>query len=101
MAKATPVFYVFHGTDEFTIAETLKDFRRRLGPPETVELNTTLLNGRTLTLGELHHACDTIPFMAEKRLIIVENLLTQLSPQRGQPLSRSQEELLSGLLDSL
>ena len=81
MARPTPTFYVFHGSDEFTCAETLADFRRRLGPPDTVDLNTTFLDGRKATLAELRHACDTIPFLAEKRLVIVEGLLTRAAGQ--------------------
>jgi DNA polymerase-3 subunit delta len=82
MARPAPTFYVFHGADEFTRAETLADFRSRLGPPDTVDLNTTLLDGRKATLAELRHACDTIPFLAEKRLVIVEGLLTQAADQK-------------------
>ncbi len=86
MPKPTPTFYVFHGTDEFTRAETLANFKSKLGPPDTVDLNTTYLNGRSLTLPELHHACDAIPFLAEKRLVIVEGLLTR-SPTRREDLT--------------
>ena len=43
MPKPAPAFYVFHGADEFTRAETLSDFKGRLGPPDTVDLNTTTL----------------------------------------------------------
>ena len=75
MAKAAPTFYIFHGTDEFSIAETLSDFKRRLGAPEMADLNTTVLDGRDITLGELRHACDVVPFLAERRLVIVTNLL--------------------------
>jgi len=82
MARPAPTFYVFHGADEFTRAETLADFRSRLGPPDTVDLNTTLLDGRKATLAELRHACDTIPFLAEKRLVIIEGLLTQAADQK-------------------
>ena len=82
MAKPTPTFYVLHGADEFTRAETLADFRRRLGPPDTVDLNTTVLDGRKTTLAELRHACDAIPFLAEKRLVIVEGLLARAASQR-------------------
>lgn len=98
MAKPTPLFYVFHGNDEFTISETLRDFKRRLGPPETVELNTTVLSGKAATLSELRYACETVPFLAEKRLVIVEGLLSLLSPQKGQALSKAQEEQLNALL---
>lgn len=83
MAKQPPTFYVFHGADEFTRAETLADFKRRLGPPDTVDLNTTFLDGKSLTLGELRHACDSIPFLAEKRLVIVAGLLTWAAKQTG------------------
>jgi len=101
MARPTPAFYVFHGADEFTRAETLADFKRRLGPPDTVDLNTTVLSGKSLTLAELHHACDAIPFLAEKRLIIVEGWLTRLTARRGQELSTSQREMLEALAEYL
>ena len=101
MARPAPTFYVFHGADEFTRAETLADFKRRLGPPDTVDLNTTLLNGRNLTLAELRHVCDAIPFLAEKRLIIVNGLLMQLASRRGQELSAAQQEYLAALADYL
>ncbi len=44
------------------------------------ELNTTILDGNQVTLGELRHVCDTIPFMADRRLAIVHGLLSRLSP---------------------
>jgi len=87
-----PTFYVFHGTDEFTRAETLADFKRKLGPPDTVDLNTTILEGKSLTLAELHHACDAIPFLADKRLVIVEGMLSRLA---------SRKEELAALADYL
>jgi len=101
MSKPPPTFYVFHGADEFTRAETLTDFKRRLGPPDTVDLNTTLLDGRNLTLAELRYACDAIPFLAEKRLVIVKGLLTRLTPRKGQELSTAQKEYLAALTDYL
>jgi len=101
MAKPAPTFYVFHGADEFTRAETLADFKRRLGPPDTVDLNTTRLDGKTLTLAEIHHACDAIPFLAEKRLVIVTGLLTRLTSRKGQETSAVQKEYLSALADYL
>lgn len=101
MTKPAPAFYVFHGADEFTRAETLADFKRRLGPPDTVDLNTTIMAGGTLTLAKLRHACETIPFLAEKRLVIVEGLLTRLAPRKDRELSTSQRELLTALADYL
>jgi DNA polymerase-3 subunit delta len=101
MTKPAPTFYVFHGADEFTRAETLADFKRRLGPPDTVDLNTTFLEGEGLTLAELRHACDAIPFLAEKRLVIVEGLLARLTPRKDRELSTAQQEVLIALADYL
>jgi len=101
MGKPTPTCYVFHGADEFTRAETLTDFKRRLGPPDTVDLNTTVLGGGTLTVAELRHACDAIPFLAEKRLVIVKGLLGRLTHRKDKEVSRAQKELLAKLADYL
>ncbi|MCP4538037.1 MAG: DNA polymerase III subunit delta [Chloroflexi bacterium] len=99
MAKPAPTFYVFHGPDEFTRAETLADFKRRLGPPDTVDLNTTHLDGKRLTLAELRHVCDAIPFLAKKRLIIVNGLLTRLASRKGKEIATAQKEFLAALAD--
>lgn len=101
MTKPKPTFYVFHGEDEFTRSETLTSFKRRLGPSDTVSLNTTVLDGRGLTLGDLRHACDAIPFLADKRLVIVQGLLTTLVPRKGQNLSEPRQKLLDALIDYL
>jgi len=101
MVQPAPTCYVFHGADELTRAETLADFKRRLGPPDTVDLNTTLLDGATLTLAKLRHACDAVPFLAEKRLVIVQGLLTQLTARKDRELSTAQGEFLAALADYL
>lgn len=101
MANPKPTFYVLHGEDEFMLSETLADFKRRLGRPDTVDLNTTILEGRGLTLSELHHACDAVPFLADKRLVVVEGLLSTLTPRAGQELSDAKQEVLDELADYL
>ena len=92
MGTPTPTFYVFHGQDEFTIAETLADFKRRLGPPEVVELNTVVLDGNTITLARLQEEGDALPFLADRRLVIVKGLLTRVAADK---------RYLRGLVDYL
>ena len=101
MPKPTPTCYVFHGADEFTRAETLAEFKRRLGPPDTVDLNTTVLTSGSLTLAELRHACDAIPFLADKRLVIVDGLLGRLSRRKDRGISAAQKGFLAKLADYL
>jgi DNA polymerase-3 subunit delta len=76
------VLYIFHGEDEFSRAEALARLRGQLagGDPAMADLNTIILDGSRVTIGELRHACDTIPFMADRRLVIVHRLLRRLVP---------------------
>lgn len=76
----SPRFYILHGSDEFTRSETVADLRRRMG--EVGELNTVHLDGRTVTLEELRRACETVPFLANRRLVLVTGLLTRLGRGR-------------------
>lgn len=76
------MYYIFHGEDEFSRAEELKSLRAKMGDPQFADLNTTFLDGRRVSLGELRHHADAIPFLAEKRLVIVEGLVARLDPRR-------------------
>ncbi|MFC2029882.1 DNA polymerase III subunit delta [Chloroflexota bacterium] len=78
------MFYVFHGEDEFGRSEELSGLRAQLAEddPVTSELNTNFLDGKKVTMGELRHASDTIPFIAKRRMVIVDGLLTRLGPAR-------------------
>ncbi|MBN1889869.1 MAG: DNA polymerase III subunit delta [Thermoflexales bacterium] len=77
------MFYIFHGEDELTRSEQIAAFKAKLGDPALGDLNITVLDGRKLSMGELHHACDAIPFLADKRLVIVEGLLSRLGGRAG------------------
>jgi DNA polymerase III subunit delta len=86
------VFYIFYGENEFDRDEAVAALRRKLAAgdsvptgshdPAMVELNTTVFDGSRLAFGELRHACDSIPFMAAYRLVIVHGLLTRLASGR-------------------
>jgi DNA polymerase-3 subunit delta len=96
------MFYLFHGEGEFSRSETLDEFKKKMGDPGLVELNTTVFDGRKVTLGELKHACDSVPFMAERRLVIVEGLLTRLAAKgQKRALSAGQKEYLDKLTQYL
>ena len=101
MAPPAPTFYVFHGTDEFSISETLADFKRRFGAPEMADLNTTVLDGRDIGLDELRAACDAMPFLADRRLVIVTNLLRRLTARGDRDLSHSLTDLRESLTEYL
>jgi DNA polymerase-3 subunit delta len=89
------VFYIFHGPDEFSRTEYLNLLRARVagGDSSMAELNTSVLDGSKLTLGELCHHCDAIPFLYDRRLVLVHDLLARLSPRRrGKPPEGAHED---------
>jgi DNA polymerase-3 subunit delta len=104
------MFYLLYGADEFSRQEALAQMKHKLGDPTTASLNTTILDGRSLTLAALQAACDTVPFLADKRLVIVEGLAARWErrqPGEGvepKPLAKSDRELeeaLQGYLGQL
>lgn len=71
---------LIHGPAELLRAEARADITRRIAPdPDLADLNTARLEGRALTPADLQNACDTLPFLAERRLVIVEGLLARLA----------------------
>lgn len=68
--------------DDFLGQERLAELKRGFSPPEMLDLNTTALDGQKLTLRELAEACEAVPFLAEKRLVIVRRLATRFEPRR-------------------
>ncbi len=77
------MFYVFHGEDEYSQREELDEMKARLGDESVVGLNMTVLDGRSLSLDELRTTCDTLPFLSDHRLVIVEGLLARYEPRSG------------------
>ncbi len=75
------MFYLLHGENEYGRSLALAKMKASLGDRTTVEANTTTLDGRKATLDELIYACDTVPFMADKRLVIVNDLAASYEPK--------------------
>ena len=70
--------YLFHGPDEFGLAEALAELKAAFDDPTTAALNTTTFDGRSVALPELRSICETMPFLAARRLVVVEGWLTKL-----------------------
>ncbi len=77
------MYYILHGEDEFSRTEQVRKFRAQMGDPQFADLNTAWFDGRKATLGELQHTCDAIPFLSDRRLVIVEGMLARFDPRRG------------------
>ncbi|MCX7911579.1 MAG: DNA polymerase III subunit delta [Dehalococcoidales bacterium] len=69
--------HVLVGEDDYSIHEAIEEIKRGIGDPSGLLSNSTTLDGRTVTAEELQGACSTVPFLAEKRLVVVEGLLAR------------------------
>ena len=92
MAETTPVVYFLHGEDEYAIAQTLADLEHRLGDAATAEMNTTRLDGATYNLDQLLSVAGAMPFLAKRRLVILTDPLSRITPQAAQQKFQSQLE---------
>lgn len=67
-----PSLYLLRGDDSTRIQELLAGFKTELGAPDMADLNTTLLDGDNLNLETLRADSLTMPFLAPRRLVIIE-----------------------------
>ncbi len=74
------MLHVLIGEDDFSIRQSLDEIKKGVGDQTVLAANTTVLDGRQVTLERLRSACATVPFLAEKRLVIVEGLLERFEP---------------------
>jgi DNA polymerase-3 subunit delta len=77
-AHTPPTVYLLHGEDDLAITEFIDHLRGRLGDPATAALNTLVLEGATLDLGELAGAATSLPFLSPRRLIILHGPMAYL-----------------------
>ena len=69
------MFYILHGEDEFTRSQEIARLRARIAQEGLGDMNITVLDGQQLSLRELKEACNALPFLSDRRLVIVEDLL--------------------------
>jgi DNA polymerase-3 subunit delta len=72
MLRPPPSVYLLHGDDDLAISEFVARLREKLGDPSTADLNMQTFNGEATDLGSLAEAASTAPFLARRRLIVVQ-----------------------------
>lgn len=77
--------------DDFDGFEELARLKAQFPDPTSRELNTTVLDGRNLDLGELVRACEAPPFLADRRLVIVRRLLVRFQPKNARQAGRKSQ----------
>jgi DNA polymerase-3 subunit delta len=71
------MIYLFYGPDEFASSEALAELRSQI-PEDVRDLNSTTLDGRRLKLDDLASTCEAMPFLAERRIVVVTDALKHM-----------------------
>jgi DNA polymerase-3 subunit delta len=83
MGDEKPVVYILYGDDAFAIQKFTTSLVARMGDAAIADLNTNRIDGRISGDEDIRSAALSMPFLAERRLVIVTNPLARLAPRRG------------------
>jgi DNA polymerase III subunit delta len=104
--------YILYGEDTFGRDEALQTLKERMRALPAGEHNITDLSGNEATVANLRLAADAVPFLADRRMVLVRGLLGRLtgrgggqrrarSAPRGKAASDAGPDELHALLDYL
>jgi len=78
----SPVIYIFHGDDEFAINELVSTLEEKVRESDTSGMNITRLDGAGFVLDNLVATTQAMPFLSERRLVILINPLGSMKSQK-------------------
>ena len=81
MVENPPRVYIFHGDDDFSISQAVASLKSKLGNSGTASLDISQLDGRNDSVRELEAAALALPFLAERRMVIYQHPLVNLSTE--------------------
>jgi len=75
------LLYILLGQDDFSRRQCLDEIKRGMDDQALLAANTTTFDGQQMTLDQLRTVCETVPFLVERRLVIVDGLLERFEPR--------------------
>jgi DNA polymerase-3 subunit delta len=94
------MWYLFHGPNTLARDEELARMKAKLGEADVASLNISVVE-RSAPIKDLIAACDAIPFLTDKRLVIAEQWLSGLNSPRGKSKKDAARSEATSPLDSL
>ena len=70
--------YLFHGSDSYSAHQKVEHWKKAFIEKHG-DLNLQILTGEELTAGDVNEAICTVPFLSEKKLIIIKDFLSEAS----------------------
>src|SRR4051795_4950735 len=78
-SEKAQLIYVLWGTDRFTRDEQVRGLKRRMLAEPCGEYNLTVLSGDDVRVRDVRAVADALPFMGDRRLVVVEGLLGRIA----------------------
>ncbi|MEO8398037.1 MAG: DNA polymerase III subunit delta, partial [Chloroflexota bacterium] len=94
----TPTFYIFHGDDDLRIDEEVGSITAKMNEQPNGDLNTAHFDGTAVPVAEMLGAALAYPFLADKRLVIVREMLAWITRKGA---GETGKQAVQGLLDAL
>jgi len=99
--KEKPVVYVLHGDDQLAIQQHLDQMKAGLGEEDIFEANLVRFDCRLAGEEEIHTAAMTLPFLASRRIVILDNPLAKLdAAKENETILKARQRFLT-MLDHL
>jgi len=92
------MLYIFYGVDDFSIHEALEHLKAQVGPLEVWDANVTRIQASSSSPQHLQALCNTVPFLASRRLVIFYGLLALFEGRRASRRNRSAQDTSSSWL---
>ena len=73
------MIYLLHGTDTYSLRAYLDELRAAVGMPDVQDANITSLNTQDANPASILGLCQAMPFLAERRMVIVDGLIASLA----------------------
>jgi len=94
------MLYLFVGKDSYSLNRALQELKTGLDAGELLEANTVNIDGKRTTPGEVGLVVSALPFLASKRLVIVEGLLERFDKTADRA-KQSKNKIKPGSSDSV
>jgi DNA polymerase-3 subunit delta len=84
--------YLFYGHEYYLIENTLNTIKEKTINKGFEDLNYQFIDGKETDVDAIIHACETLPFMGERRMVLVKDLECFLGKRKN--ISEEEEERL-------
>jgi DNA polymerase-3 subunit delta len=75
------LLYILRGEDDYSRRQALNEILKSASDSLSAGSNVTYIDGASVTTNELMMACQTVPFLSDKRVVVVSHLLDRFEPK--------------------